>query len=179
MNQFYPYFFLLLSLFLPKAYAQSWEAQAIDLLPINYGVYDVSVVNDSVVWAVAYDINIGSPVPSDHLIICLRSIDGGLTWEVDSIEEAQGRISFDIVAFGPDTAFITTQNLGSWLGRGIYRTTDGGKTWMEVYNNPSGGVWIRFFNRQEGIVINRQSMARTDDGGNTWTPIPSASIPSF
>lgn len=158
---------------------QAWEFQASNTLPTNFGVFGISVVDENVVWSVAYDQTLGNGIPLDHITKVLRTTDGGATWEVLDVEEAEGRISFDIVATNNSTAFITTQDFNNGSGRGIFKTTDGGETWTEIYNNVSGGVWLRFFNENDGVVVNRQSIATTDDGGLTWVIVPSSNIPSF
>ena len=159
--------------------AQSWEEQAIGVLPINYGIFDISVVDENIVWAVAYDQTIGFTIPLNHITKVIKTVDGGLTWESFDIEEAEGRISFDIEAFDSNTAFITTQDYNNGSGRGVFKTEDGGDTWVEKFNNIAAGVWIRFFNEQEGIIINRGSMATTQDGGESWQIVPLSSIPFF
>ncbi|MCB9290203.1 MAG: T9SS type A sorting domain-containing protein [Lewinellaceae bacterium] len=171
---------LLILLFNLTSFAQAWEPQAAGILPGNYDVSDISIVSEQVIWAVAIDYSQATPpVPEGHIIKVLRSVDGGATWDVTDIEEAMGRVSWDIYALDENTACITTQNLGPAGGRGIFRTTDGGETWTEVFNNSAGGVWLHFFDNQEGICINSGTMARTTDGGATWASVPQADIPGF
>jgi hypothetical protein len=38
---------------------------------------------------------------------------------------------------------------------------------------------IHFFDAQNGLVINRQRVATTNDGGETWTALPTADQPAF
>lgn len=159
--------------------SQAWEDHAIGLLPTSYGVFDVSIVNEDVIWAVAFNQTLGGNIPSNHITKVLKTTDGGANWESFDVEEAEGRISFDIVAFDENTAFMTTQDLGSGAGRGVFKTDDGGTTWTEVYHHRAGGVWIRFFNLQEGVVINRQRIATTQDGGETWQLVEENTLPPF
>jgi photosystem II stability/assembly factor-like uncharacterized protein len=176
-------FFTLFSLFLfySSANAQAWEEQAFDLLPVGYGVFGISVVDENIVWAVIFDqtTSVVDPVPLNHVNKVLKTVDGGASWEVFEVEEATGRISFDITAFDANTAFITTQDFNNGNGKGVFKTEDGGDTWVEKYHHLSGGVWLRFFNEQEGVIINRNSIATTDDGGETWQLVPSSNIPTF
>lgn len=171
---------LFIHLFNLMGFSQAWEPQAVGILPGNYDVSDISIVSEQVIWAIAIDYSQATPpVPEGHIIKLLRSVSGGANWEVTDIEEAEGRVSWDIHAFDENTACITTQNLGPAGGRGIFRTTDGGANWTEVYNNSAGGVWLHFFDGQEGICINSSSMSRTTDGGANWMPVPQADIPDF
>lgn len=162
-----------------STFAQSWQSQAEGLLPNTYGVFGLSVVDENVVWAIAFDQTIGNNIPQDHIPKLLRTIDGGETWTCTEIEEAIGRISFDIVAFDANTAFITLQDYNNGNGRGVIKTIDGGETWVEKFSGVEGGVWIRFFNDLEGIIINRQAMATTTDGGESWQIVSPSNIPSF
>ena len=125
--------------------AQLWEEHAIGVLQNDYGVFDISIVDENVVWAVAFDQTIGNPIPSNHSPHVIKTIDGGLTWERYDIEEASGTISFDIEAFDDQVAFITTNDYGNGIGRTVFKTEDGGESWNSKLNNNAGGVWIRFF----------------------------------
>jgi len=156
--------------------AQSWEPQGVGTLPNGYGLFSLSVVSEDVVWAVASD-NIGNNIPNSHIIKVIKTVDGGDTWATFDITAAAGRISFDIVAFDENKAMITTQDYGNGNGKGVFMTTNGGETWENVFQDPAAGVWIRFFNEQDGIIINREIMATTNDGGMTWEIVPPENIP--
>lgn len=163
-----------------QADAFLFEEQGLGSLPDGYFLFALHAVNESVAWGVA---NLSSamnpPVDSGHSPIVIKTTDGGATWESHLVEEIQGRICFDLFAFDEDTVWLTTQNLAPGDGRGAFVSYDGGETWEEKYNDVSAGVWIRWFGRQEGIVINRNSMARTLDGGQSWTQVPASAIPGF
>ena len=180
-NQFYHLLVYLLFCFLPsQMQSQNWVPQAIDLLPVDYAVYSISVVDENVVWAVAYDRTAGVPVAVDHIIKVLRTTDSGASWDVFDVTEAIGRKSFDIVAFNQDTAIITTLTSGDngFVG-GVFKTENGGGSWTQKSLGYTGSVWVRFFNQTDGVIININSMATTNDGGETWLPVPSANIPVF
>jgi photosystem II stability/assembly factor-like uncharacterized protein len=182
-NTFTLFFFFLFSILFFTTTAQVWEAQAVGLLPDNYNVADISVVNDQVIWATAIDYSQTNPtVAPTHITKLLKSTDGGATWEVKDILALTGRISLDIHAFDAETACITSITNADFQNpadKGVYRTTDGGETWTEVLAGTEGGVWLYFFDEQEGIAIARQHMAKTTDGGLNWESIPAANIPDF
>lgn len=159
--------------------AQNWEEQAEGLLPDGYGVFSISVVDDMTVWAMAYDQNVGNMIPDDHICKVLKTTDGGASWQAYDVDEAIGRISFDIAARSADVAYISTFDFNDGNNRGIFKTEDGGESWTSIYDGETGGIWIKFFNDLEGITINRGAMATTNDGGDTWTEIPSENIPTF
>ncbi len=177
--------FMLLLSFSCTVAAQVWSPKAIGVLPANYNVADICIVNEQVIWAVAFDwqplLN-NQPIPASAIPKVLKSTDGGATWSVKDIEEAMGRVSYDIHAFDENTACITTQSFSTNPGRGIFRTTDGGENWTETYHNAAGGMMLHFFDAQEGVCWNwgwgGKGIARTNDGGATWTLVPTAMVPS-
>ncbi len=172
-------FALLLFLF-NTVFGQVWSPKAEGVLPSNYNVSDISIVSDQVIWATAIDYSQANPpVPPTHITKLMKSTDGGNTWVVKDIEEIMGRVSWDIHAFNDTTAIITTQNLQSPAGRGLWRTTDGGGNWAELLPGTAGGGKLLFFDDQEGICITANLMERTTDGGESWTPVPSGNIPAF
>jgi photosystem II stability/assembly factor-like uncharacterized protein len=162
----------LLFVFVNTILAQVWEAQAPDMLPPEYYVSDISIVNENIVWAVAFDYSTGTSIPAGHISILLKTTNGGANWDTTYIEGTEGRIIFDIYAFDENTACITTQDFQSPAGRGVFRTTDGGENWTQVQSGDEGGVWIHFFDDQEGVCINANSsspIAYTSNGGIDWT----------
>ncbi len=157
--------------------AQEWQEHANGLLPVNYGTYSVSIVDENVVWAVAWDKTIPSPVPGDHIIKVIKTTDGGASWNLIDVEAAIGRISFDIQAIDEHTAWITTQDYNSGVGRGLFKTEDGGVTWDLKLLDYTAGIWLRFFDDNYGICINSGRYRRTFDGGENWTDLDT--IPEF
>lgn len=156
------------------AYGQ-WSPKAAAVLPANVNVFDISIVSDQIIWAVCGDWNPNGPFPADVPTV-IRSIDGGETWTVKTVAKAKGRYSWDIHAFDANTACISSQDLNTGPGRGIFRTTDGGDTWTETLHDVAGGLWVHFFDGSEGVCINARYMARTNDGGQNWN---TSFIPNF
>lgn len=171
--------FVLLLIFSCSVAAQVWLPGATGFLPPNYNVDDISAASDQIVWATANDWSVSTPVPAPHVAILLKSTDGGQTWTVTDIKEAAGRFCWDIHAFDENTACITTTNRGGGNKRGIFRTTDGGATWVEVFNHPAGDLWLHFFDSQVGVCGSGEDIARTDDGGATWTAVPAENVPNL
>ena len=156
-----------------------WIPKAENVLPPNYEITNTYIVDDQIIWVTAIDwseLN-NSPVSPNHVIKVMKSTNGGENWVVFDVEEAMGRISFDIHAFNDQKAWITTQNLISGAGRGLFLTTDGGETWTEKLNGTAGGGSLHFFDSMSAYCGVYDIIKITTDGGETWND--AASIPPF
>lgn len=99
----------------------------------------------------------------------LRSTDGGSTWQGTTVPNLKDGHLESIY-------FLDTQ-VGYCSGpAGMWKSTDGGASWIEITPNGSvGNLWgCYFLNQDIGMVIGggcsngRQSFYRTTDGGTTW-----------
>jgi photosystem II stability/assembly factor-like uncharacterized protein len=154
--------------------AQKWVASpaSANLLPNKYYVASVKIVNEDTVWAVASLAQF--TIPANHLIKVLRTTNGGQTWQVINVSAAIGRIGLDIYAIDAQTAWITTTDK---TNRGLFKTSDGGVTWVEKLRNKAGGGYVRFWDINNGFCIGvNRSFAYTTNGGDDWT-VDSTSMP--
>jgi hypothetical protein len=114
-----------------------------------------------------------------------KTVDGGQSWEslitIDKPVHALAAAG-DMVyagAFNPDGE-----------GVGIYRSPDGGDTWDEVYTFPRRGVWIDMSvdpldpdhavaggRLDDGTGNDHGIVYGTVDGGLTWSPLLTATLP--
>jgi len=119
-----------------------------------------------------------------------KTDDGGRTWEhVLAIDTLTGVVDLVMDPSNPDVLYAATyQRLrrtwgfnGGGPGSGIYKTTDGGRSWTELTNGiPAGdkgriGLAIAATDPQ---VLNatiehptEQGVYRTEDGGASWTKV--------
>lgn len=90
----------------------------------------------------------------------LKSINGGNSW--DTIKHTVQ----DVAQLG-DSFFINSK-IGWALIQGniVYKTTNGGKTWIE-YSNCINAMHIFFLNKIIGFSC-QQGLSKTTDGGKTW-----------
>lgn len=102
--------------------------------------------------------------------------DGGNTWTNTIIEE--GVNGFDQLQFVNETVgfvvgYTYQVNLGYY--HIIYKTTDGGQTWAQIYNTLDNGfnVWsCHFIDSNTGFFTSDNGKVfKTIDSGETWTPI--------
>ncbi len=123
-----------------------------------------------------------------------KSTDAGKTWTHVGLENTHqiGRILVD--PHNPDVAFVAALGhaYASNSERGVYRTTDGAKTWQRVlYKNDDTGAIDLAFDPQDSRVIFASlwqtrrppwnvyppsngpgsGLYRSSDGGSTWQPV--------
>lgn len=147
-------------------------SQRIELVNKSFKTHirGLSVVDNKVAWVSGSQGMIG------------KSIDGGNTWEWNVIPGYEDKDFRDIEAFDKETAVI----MGIASPAIILKTTDGGKTWKEVYHNAGKEMFMdamHFWNVNSGIVIGdpidgKFFIIRTFDGGNTWIEIPEENLPT-
>jgi photosystem II stability/assembly factor-like uncharacterized protein len=168
-------FFFLAFYFIP-IHAQ-WQPSGLDLLPDTQRVASISVLNEDVVWGISYYDRTPAPVPSSTIPWVFNTRNRGDEWEVHPILEAEGRICQDIFAINDSTAWISTNGLTADSLRGLFKTTDGGKSWIEKFDNAAGGGFIHFFDNTNGIAIHDQFISHTIDGGENWENLSPDELP--
>ncbi|MFC1563865.1 YCF48-related protein [candidate division KSB1 bacterium] len=95
----------------------------------------------------------------------LKTEDGGISWEVlDFINEEDLK----------DITYISSQLLYVNSSAGIYKSTDGGITWvqiLEVSLNYLGEQSVFFINENTGWAGSGGDILKTTDGGESWESI--------
>jgi photosystem II stability/assembly factor-like uncharacterized protein len=120
----------------------------------------------------------------------LRTVNAGGTWAPAQDTRIAGKTPTAIAAFSADVAVVGISTSVPWFGRPfgstdtswILRTSDGGRTWHEVFCQPGG-----FFNglhRMGGDgaiclgnpVSGRWTVLTSSDGGRHWTFVAGAPV---
>lgn len=132
----------------------------------------VSVANDQVVWA------------SGNHGTCVRSTDGGSSWQKIAVSESDSLDFRDVEGFDADSALLLSIGPGS-LSR-IYKTTNGGHDWKITFLNDDTNAFfdaMAFGNQRCGFAMSdavngHLVILTTLDGGTSWSSIPGDFIPS-
>ncbi|MFL5385805.1 MAG: VPS10 domain-containing protein [Longimicrobiaceae bacterium] len=137
------------------------------------------------VWVAA----LGHPYAPNPERGVFRSTDGGRTWQKTLFRnDRTGAVELALTPGRPDVMFaaLWEVNRTPWSlssggpGSGLFRSTDGGRTWTEITRNqglPAGvigkiGVTVSGGRRDRVWAIVEAAeggVFRSDDGGDTWT----------
>ncbi|HEY8412071.1 MAG TPA: hypothetical protein VIK76_11735 [Pyrinomonadaceae bacterium] len=115
-----------------------------------------------------------------------KTINGGVTWK--PIFERQGTISIGDIALAPGNPDVVWVGTGESnvrnsvsFGDGVYKSTDGGKTWQHMGLNESEHISAIVINPQNPDIVyvgalghafgpnEERGVFMTTDGGKTWT----------
>lgn len=110
-----------------------------------------------------------------------RSLDGGDTWTemtngLPSAPADKGRISIDISQSNPDVLYARYANASGSI-EGVYRTDDGGDTWVARNSSQLTNVGFHWWFRgifvdptDEDVIYNVDFIVeKSTDGGNNWS----------
>lgn len=146
-----------------------WIKQSVNTTASFRGL---SVVNEKVVWASGT----GGTV--------IRTIDGGKSWNVQTVPGAEKLDFRDIEAFDANTAYVLS--IGNGEDSRIYKTTDGGKTWKLQFTNKNEKAFfdaIACWDKTNCIAMSdpvdgKYVLISTDNGGADWKPIDTEKMDS-
>jgi photosystem II stability/assembly factor-like uncharacterized protein len=137
---------------------------------VNARLRGVSAVNERVAWA------------SGSGATVLRTTDGGATWR--KLNVTSETLDFrDIDAIDEQTAYVLS--IGNGPQSRIYKTTNAGATWTLQFKNDDPKAFLdamSFWDANNGIVFGDSVDGKfyillTDDGGRTWSRVPTVGLP--
>jgi photosystem II stability/assembly factor-like uncharacterized protein len=113
-----------------------------------------------------------------------RTTDGGTTWRIDSVPGADSLDFRDIHALSATRAWAMSAGPAEKGQAKIFRTQDGTR-WTKQYDTNQTGVFldaISFWDDRHGIAMSdpvdgHLFVLGTDDGGTTWSRLPTESAP--
>lgn len=166
-----------------------WTAKSTGFTEVSRGLDDISIVDNNVIWAKAYD----GVTTANAVRQFTRSIDGGNTWTAGNINLGANQTQLSvscISAISATTAWVTaySNNPNTVLG-GVWKTTDSGVTWTRqstaLFNNTVDSFTnvVHFWDANNGFCQGDPEsgffeLYTTTNGGTTWIRVPSVDIPN-
>jgi len=118
-----------------------WTPIFNDQITASIGALKIQQSNPDVIWVGTGEGNPRNSLNGGYGIF--KSLDGGKTWQSMGLENTRHIHRIIIDPTQPNTVYVAA--IGSPWGvhpeRGIYKTTDGGKSWKKIlYQNPKTGA---------------------------------------
>ena len=158
-----------------------WAPQASGFISPRRYIQNINAVDSLVVWATAID-GKGDATINEFT----KTINGGKKWTPGKVLGGLVYGLGNICGLDSLTAFVSVYHkLTQDNTCGVYRTSDGGLTWVQLPGALQGAasfannVW--FWNKNEGmchgdVKDNYFEIYTTSNGGTTWTRVPKADI---
>jgi photosystem II stability/assembly factor-like uncharacterized protein len=134
----------------------------------------LSVVNANVIWASGTEGTV------------IHTVDAGKSWAVTTVAGAEKLDFRGIKAFDANTAVIISSGPAEKGQAKMFRTTDGGKNWKQVFEEKHSGIFfdaIAFWDQQHGMVLSdpvegKFALFTSEDGGVNWKQLSPANLPA-
>jgi photosystem II stability/assembly factor-like uncharacterized protein len=105
------------------------------------------------------------PINDGSAAVIMKTTNGGLNWSLTTIPGTITITSFSFYDVNTGWAVATT----SGAAEKLYRTTNSGGNWNEIYSFNQEIAEIKFVNQQTGWVLGESgTIGRTTNGGTTW-----------
>ncbi|MBU6366190.1 MAG: hypothetical protein KJT01_08265 [Gemmatimonadetes bacterium] len=175
----------------------TWRPVFDDKRVISMGMLAIAPTDTQQVWAGTGEPNSRNSIEPGGGVY--KSVDGGLTWTLTGLEKTEhvGRIA--VHPKDPNTVFVAALG-AAWRSnpeRGLYRTTDGGKTWQLVkyVSDKAGFVDVAIHPANPDIVFATSwerrrtpyslwsggpgsALWKSTDGGTTWAEVKGGGFPA-
>ncbi len=184
---------LLFAAFIVAMSAQAqdyWTEYATSQPAASTGMRSISIVDDNVVWLSNSCGTTGcTPIRRYSL-----STDSGLTWTTNAIDLGVTSANLEIAnicGVSATTAFAAVFPRAAGAAQGVYKTTDGGLTWVRQssasFNNAASFCnLVHFWDENIGVTMGDATdpdtpgsyyeIYTTTNGGANWTRVPKANI---
>jgi photosystem II stability/assembly factor-like uncharacterized protein len=167
----------------------TWEPLFDEMPTLSIGALAIPDTAPETIWAGTGEANIfrGSMAGTG----IYKSTDGGKTWQHMGLAGTHTIARIRIHPTNPNIVYVAASG-HEWTynpDRGVYKTTDGGKTWDKVLylneqtgaidlimdpRNPDvliGSMWNRIRQRWSDPVPGGEGLFKTTDGGKNWTKL--------
>jgi photosystem II stability/assembly factor-like uncharacterized protein len=168
----------------------TWDPVFDDMPTLSIGDLAVAESDPDIVWVGTGEANIFRASMAG--IGVYKSTDAGKTWQHMGLDNTYTIARVVIHPKNPDIVYVAATG-HEWTtnpDRGVYKTTDGGKSWQKVLSvndhigandlvmNPQApdtlyaATWNRIRRRwSDPVPGGEDGLYKTTDGGKTWTPI--------
>ncbi|WP_115461468.1 VPS10 domain-containing protein [Winogradskyella aurantiaca] len=169
-----------------------WEPIFDNEATASIGAVDIQQSNPSVIWVGTGEGNPRNSLNGGYGVY--KSLDGGKTWNLMGLEETRHIHRIIVDPTNPEVVYVGA--IGSPWGeheeRGVFKTTDGGKTWNKILfannktgvadmvmdpNNPNKLFVAMWEHKRDPWFFNSggegSGLHMTHDGGQTWKKIGS------
>lgn len=163
-------------LLVSNAFSQVFWEQRATTFANSRGVSKISIADENIVWLEAYD----GAAPTNPILEFAKSSDGGNTWSNGLIGIPSTSTVSSLRAISATTCYVGASN------DGVYKTTDGGATWIKktvgIFNGATSFFdFAAFMDENIGVAVGDplggyMEIYRTTDGGTTWVRISSGNI---
>lgn len=131
----------------------------------------ISIVDEQTVWISGTSGSYG------------RTLDGGTTWQMNTVPGADSLQFRDVHAVDAETAYLLS--IGNGDQSRIYKTIDGGQSWDQQFISDDPNVFLDcmdFWDADHGIAFsdsynNQFHLIYTEDGGQNWNRVPPDRFP--
>ncbi|WP_405378391.1 T9SS type A sorting domain-containing protein [Nonlabens sp. Asnod3-A02] len=166
-------------------HAQFWTENSSGFTNNLTGLNRFHVVDENVAWAIAYDgVNTINNVQQFS-----KTDDSGNTWSAGSFDLGDTGLGIsDVSGVDGTTAFVAAHPRQAGQQGGIWKTIDAGMTWTQqtgaAFNSATSFPnVVHYFDANNGLAIGDPAngyweIYSSNDGGATYTRIPSSSLPS-
>ena len=164
-------FVMMVSIFAPKLIWAQWGT--VQTSGTTSELISVKAVNDNIVW-----------ICGDKGVV-LRTTNGGANWSIKTATNVLYK-NYSIEAISDQVAWVIGATNPGGSDFKIWKTTDGGNSWTEQYNNTTGfGNSIRFFDANNGVCFadpdpygsTKWEILTTSNGGANWNRVSDANYP--
>ena len=162
-----------------------WVVQNSGFTAANRGINHLSIVDQNIVWATAYD----GTATAANVQQFTKTTNGGSTWTPGNINIGNANLGISMIhAFNANRAWLAAYPTAAGQTGGIWITNNGGGTWTRqnsaTYNNAASFTNTVYFWGQDtglcmGDPINGEfEIYTTLNGGSNWSIVPGANIPN-
>lgn len=159
-----------------------WIEQATAFSNRDRGINYISCVNESIVWASAFD----GDNPNYPCQDFTKTVDGGITWDANTIPDADNLYFSMIYALDANKAWALMFAHQNGV-HGLYYTSDGGSTWVRQssasFSDPTSFPnCVHLWDVNVGWCMGDPAggyfeIYTTTNSGATWTRVPEVNIP--